>query len=308
MSERHTRSQPLVSVITIFLDAAPFLRESIESVRSQTYSNWELLLIDDGSSDGSTEIAQHYAALDPKRIRYLEHPGHENRGMSASRNLGIANGSGEMIAFLDADDVFLSDKLDQQVEQLVGHPEVGMIYGTTEYWFSWTGRDEDRGRDRRSACDLKQGSVIQPPLLLRLFLQSKATVPCMGSILVRREVVERVGGFEDQFKGMFEDQVFYSKVGLETPVLISCQCHDRYRQHPGSCFSQAKQAGSVLTARRRYLEWLMSYLKSRQEGTGPVSRDVSRDLWLCDHPWLCLLYTSDSADDSKRGLIWVVGG
>ena len=68
MSESRSSSQQLVSIITIFLDAAPFLRESIESVRSQTYSNWELLLVDDGSSDGSTEIAQHYAELEPERI------------------------------------------------------------------------------------------------------------------------------------------------------------------------------------------------------------------------------------------------
>lgn len=286
MNERHSSSQPMVSIITIFLDAAPFLRESIESVRRQRYSNWELLLVDDGSSDGSTEIALHYAALDPIRIRYLEHPGHENRGMSASRNLGIAKGSGEMVAFLDADDVFLSDKLDQQVEQLMRHPEAGMIYGTTEYWFSWTGREEDQGRDRQSICDLHSGTVVPAPLLARFFLKGMAKVPCMGSILVRREVVERVGGFEDQFRGMFEDQVFYSKVGLETPILISCECHDRYRQHPGSCFSQARLAGRVNASRRRYLEWLMDYVSSRKEEVGWLIRDVSRELWMCDHPWL----------------------
>ena len=285
MSSRHAVSQPRVSVITIFLDAAPFLEESIESVRSQTYANWELVLVDDGSSDGSTEIALHYARAEPERIRYLEHPGHQNRGMSASRNLGIVRGTGELIAFLDADDVFLPDKLEQQVRQLEAQPEVGMVYGTTEYWFSWTGLAEDQDRDRISPCDLQPGTVVRPPELVSLYLQRKATVPCMGSILVRRDVVERVGGFEEEFRGMFEDQVFYSKMGLETPILISCECCDRYRQHPDSCFSQAKQSGQVLAARRRYLEWLAGYLQRRDEGDGAVSRDVNRDLWLCDHPW-----------------------
>ncbi len=285
MSGPRFPSRPLVSVITIFLDAAQFLRESIESVRSQTYSNWELLLVDDGSTDGSSEIAQHYAHQEPERIRYLEHPGHENRGMSAARNLGLAASRGEMIAFLDADDVFLSEKLERQVELLENHPQAGMVYGTTEYWFSWSGLVEDRERDRISPCDLKPGTVVQPPALVRLFLQSKATVPCMGSILVRRDVVDEVGGFEDEFRGMFEDQVFYSKMGLETPILVSCECYDRYRQHAESCFSRAKQSGQVLSARRRYLLWLRAYLESRNEGDGPVSRDVSRDLWLCDYPW-----------------------
>jgi hypothetical protein len=159
------------------------------------------------------------------------------------------------------------------------------MYGTTEYWYSWTGQPEDRDRDRQSPCDLKPGSVVAPPDLLRMYLQSKATVPCMGSLLARREVVQRVGGFEDAFRGMFEDQVFYSKMGLETPILVSCECHDRYRQHPGSCFSQAKQEGQVLAARRRYLEWLEAYLKGRGEAGSPVNRDVRRDLWLCEHPW-----------------------
>ena len=182
--------------------------------------------------------------------------------------------------------MFLPEKLEQQVEQLTDHPEVGMSYGTTEYWFSWSGREEDRDRDRRSACDLEPGTVVHPPELIRLFLQSKATVPSMGSILVRREALKRVGGFEDEFRGMFEDQVFYSKMGLETPILISGDCYDRYRQHPGSCLSQAKQSGQVLAARRRYLEWLMGYLESRSEGESLVCRDVTRGLWLCDHPWI----------------------
>jgi len=98
---------PLVSVITIFLDAERFLNEAIESLRAQTYERWELLLVDDGSRDGSSEIAREHAARDPHRIRVLEHAGHANLGMSASRNLGIAHARGDLVALLDADDVYL---------------------------------------------------------------------------------------------------------------------------------------------------------------------------------------------------------
>src|SRR5262245_62825418 len=76
-------STPLVSVITNFLNGEQFLAEAIESVFGQTYGNWELLLVDDGSSDGSTAIAQHYAEQHPDCVRYLEHERHANRGMSA---------------------------------------------------------------------------------------------------------------------------------------------------------------------------------------------------------------------------------
>jgi glycosyltransferase involved in cell wall biosynthesis len=81
--------KPLVSVIVIFLNAADFLQEAIESVLAQTYEHWELLLVDDGSTDGSSEIALSFAFENSARIKYFEHDGHQNLGMSAARNLGI---------------------------------------------------------------------------------------------------------------------------------------------------------------------------------------------------------------------------
>ena len=80
----------LVSVIIPFLNAARFLAEAIDSVIGQTYSEWELLLIDDGSADASSGIAQEYAAKHPGRIRYYTHPGGINRGMCTSRNRACA--------------------------------------------------------------------------------------------------------------------------------------------------------------------------------------------------------------------------
>ena len=96
---------PLVTTIIIFLDAERYFEEAIASVFAQTYPHWELLLVDDGSTDGSTAIARHYAMQYQTRVRYLEHPGHQNRGMSATRNLGVKHARGRYIAFVDADDV-----------------------------------------------------------------------------------------------------------------------------------------------------------------------------------------------------------
>ena len=80
---------PRVSVITIFFNAAEFLGEAIESVIAQDYRDFELLLVDDGSTDAGSAIAQSYNERESDRIRYLHHPGCENRGMSASRNLAM---------------------------------------------------------------------------------------------------------------------------------------------------------------------------------------------------------------------------
>src|ERR1700676_3510370 len=101
--------RPLVSVIIIFLNEDRFLAEAIESVRAQTYANWELILVDDHSTDRSTATSLDAVAHHP-RIRYVEHPGHANRGMSASRNLGLVQARGQYGGFLDAEDVWLPHK------------------------------------------------------------------------------------------------------------------------------------------------------------------------------------------------------
>jgi glycosyltransferase involved in cell wall biosynthesis len=135
--------KPLVSAITIFLNCEKYIEEAIESVFAQTYDNWELLLVDDGSTDNSTAIALRYAQEYPHKVRYLEHPDHENRGMSATRNLGIRNAKGEYIAFLDADDVWFPQKLEQQVATMHSQPEAEIVFGPTQYWYSWTSNPLD---------------------------------------------------------------------------------------------------------------------------------------------------------------------
>ena len=99
--------KPLVSAIIVFWNEEQFIEEAIESVFGQTYGHWELLLVDDGSSDRSSKIARHYTDQYPDKVRYFEHQGHVNRGMSASRNLGVGSARGRYISYLDGDDVWL---------------------------------------------------------------------------------------------------------------------------------------------------------------------------------------------------------
>src|SRR5678816_2796983 len=98
-------------------------------IRDRTYSDWELLLVDDGSIDRSTAIAKEYRDRYPEQVRYFEHASHSNRGKSTSRNLGLEKATGRYIAFLDADDVFLPQKLERQVALLKANPDAGMVYG-----------------------------------------------------------------------------------------------------------------------------------------------------------------------------------
>jgi glycosyltransferase involved in cell wall biosynthesis len=273
---------PLVSVIVIFLDASDFLRTAIESVVAQTYEHWELLLVDDGSNDGSTEIARRFASENSARIKYFEHDGHQNLGMSAARNLGILHAKGDYIAFLDADDYWLPDKLEVQTRILDSKPEAGMVFGSTKYWFSWTGRPEDSQRDYVPSLRVHTHTLFHPPLLLLLFIQGKAEVPCTCSILVRRAVAEKIGGFEDSFRGMYEDQAFYAKICLSTPVLATDDCLAWYRQHSKSNYSTAVHTGQTHVYRYRFLKWLETYCQENRVEDKRIWETVRRQLWLYD--------------------------
>ncbi len=287
--DEKTISGPLVSVITIFLNGEKFIREAIESVLAQTYDNWELLLVDDGSTDNSAKIALEYTQRYPVKARYLEHEGHVNRGMSASRNLGVSHTRGEYIALLDADDVWLPRKLEQQVEILNALAEVGMVYGSTQTWFSWTGNREDADRDFKRKIGVEPNTVVRPPKLFVLCLGDHAKTPATCSVMIRRESVERIGGFEASFRGMYEDQAFFTKAFLEIPVFVSGQLWDRYRQHPDSCCNIAEMTGHYNPyqpnrAHHLFLNWLVNYLHQKKFETPEIWEAIDGALWPYRHP------------------------
>lgn len=270
--------RPLVSVIIIFLNAERFITEAIDSVRAQTYPNWEMLLVDDGSTDSSTAIAKRNALADPDRIRYLEHAGHVNRGMSATRNLGIREAAGELVTFLDSDDVWLPDKLQQQVAIMLSQPQVGMVCGAAKYWTSWSASDGDRS-DRVVPTGGSQDEVSYPPSLLpQLYPLGKGATPCPSDLMLRREILLQVQGFEEHFVGplqLYEDQAFLAKIYLTAPVYTSSATWLLYRLHADSCVAKVKRDGDYHNVRQYYLKWLEGYLAGR-DVADPAIRDALR--------------------------------
>ncbi len=211
---------PRVSVITIFLNAERFISEAIESVLTQDFCDFEIILVDDGSTQECTTIARDYAQRYAPIIRYLEHPGHQNRGMSASRNLGVAAARGEFVAFIDADDVWEKNKLTEQLAIMDRFPELGMVCGAARYWSSWNGGD-----DQTIPTGHLYNRVILPPnAALALYPLSKASAPCPSDLLLRRELIASLGGFEEHFTGprqLYEDQAFLAKLYLAAPVYFA---------------------------------------------------------------------------------------
>jgi glycosyltransferase involved in cell wall biosynthesis len=256
--------KPLVSVITPVFNAERFLPEAIESVLAQTFDDWELLVVDDGSQDRSSEIARAYAAGHPRRVRYLEHPGHANRGATTSRNLGIQACAGEYIAFLDADDVWLPGKLADQLQIFATEPRVDMVCGAPQFWRSWAGQG---GADYIASPGPPRDCLVEPPALLTLnYPLGPGPAPCPSDLLLRRAAVERVGGFEEEFQGelqLYEDQAFLAKIYLTARVLMANTCWLKYRLHPESCDARVRGAGRENAVRLYFLHWLEGYLRDQ---------------------------------------------
>lgn len=250
---------PKISIITCFLNTEQYIRETIESVLKQDYNNWELLLIDDGSIDNSTGIAKAFAAEYPEKIIYLEHENHINNGSSISRNLGIKNASGTLIAFLDADDIWLPDMLSTLLTIMQRYP-AAMICEASEYWYDWDG---SRRKNEIVTIGAEQNRLYMPPqLALTLYPLSQGAAPCICGMLVQKEILTRHGAFDESFRGMYDDQSLLIKFYLQEPVYISSSCKNRYRQRSGSLVHTSHQKGAYRRDRKYFLSWLKHYLKS----------------------------------------------
>lgn len=275
-------SAPTVSVIVIFYDDERFLGEAVNSVLAQSYRDWELILADDGSTDGSAAIARRYVDADPARVRYVEHPGHVNLGISATRNRGITASSGRYVAFLDSDDVWEPNKLAEQVAIMHAHPDVGLVVGASRYWYGWDEQATEPDRIRRVGAP--QDTVIAPPgMVRRVYPLGKGSAPCPSTFLARRQLLEEVGGFEAHMPGLYDDQGFLAKAYLATSVYVSGRCWCSYRRHPGAITMTTTDA-QYDGVRRYYLDWYGAYLVDQQIEDGEVAAALRRAWEPYTHP------------------------
>lgn len=273
----------LVSVTVPFFNCERFLRETIESVLVQTYSNWELLLVDDAATDGSAEIARGYAAQLPGKIRYLEHPGHCNHGVTRSRNLGASSSRGEYLAFLDSDDVWLPHKLEHQVALLDAHPEAGLLFGPSEYWYDWDANGNKQQENHIPPIAPGGHLYFPPALLTESYPFGPYGSPGPSSFLLRRSAFDRVGGFVESFNPstyqLYEDVAFLAKIYLHVPVFASESCADRYRCHSNSIWHRVTGTKREESERRFYFRWLRQYLLEHKIESPNIWRVVRRKAW-----------------------------
>lgn len=280
---------PLVSVVVPFLDPPlPFFREAIESVQAQTLTDWELVLVDDGSGAEARALADGLASRD-SRIRVVASEPPRPAGISGARNAGLARAHGEFLAMLDADDVWKPEHLRRHVDALRRRPDVAMVCSEALHWSSWApgaGADGDFVPDTPGPYGL-----YEPPEFATGVILGTLAVPCPCSVTVRRSIVMDLGGYEASWtsdrrlNSMYEDQVFYVKLGGRHPVLRLPDVLELYRLHPDSVTGAADER-SRHEARTRFLGWCEG--AGAAELPAPDRRAVRRaartSAWRLRHP------------------------
>jgi hypothetical protein len=166
------------------------------------------------------------------------------------------------VAFLDADDIWLPERLARGVALLQAHPEAAMAYGRTQYWYSWA-QNAASPADWVQPHGFKADRTIGAPSLLAMHLLNEAALPCMGSLTVRRQAALDCGGFAEAFRGLYEDQAFLARICSRYAVFVAEECWDRYRQHPDSACSVAERRGDGRAAEQCYLIWLGEHLEQQ---------------------------------------------
>jgi len=166
---------PRFSIIMPCYNAAETLMDTLDSLRSQSFSDWEMLCIDDGSTDATTRLLTDAAARDP-RIRLLDNP---ERGPSAARNVAITEANGDLLAFCDADDLWMTDKLNR-MNAAFADGTVAAVYARIAFF---------DGARTRSQSTVRAGDLTVPALL------GENPVCTMSNLVVRRDVFAATGGF-----------------------------------------------------------------------------------------------------------------
>ncbi|NET60616.1 MAG: glycosyltransferase [Symploca sp. SIO2E6] len=169
---------PTISVIIPAYNAENTIKETINSVLKQTFTDFELLVINDGSQDSTLEVI---SSVSDSRIRVFSY---SNAGVCAARNRGIAEATGEYLSFIDADDLWTPDKLEAQLAALQANPEAAVAY-------SWTDWIDESGQFLRPGSHIKSNGNVYSELLFRDFVASGSNP------LIRKEALTQVGGFDE---------------------------------------------------------------------------------------------------------------
>jgi len=243
---------PKVDVIIPAYNTAKYLPTAIESVEGQTFEDWRILLVDDGSTDNTAEVAAPFIERLGPKLKYIKQ---SNAGLPAARNTAIRNSSAEFLALLDADDVWLPWRLEESVKCFEKRPEVGLVYGMISCISSegepveMVDRRQENGEGR-----------IAPYIYMR-----KVQLPC-PTMTFRRQCVDEVGLFDETMRAT-EDRDMWFRIALEYEVGFVDRVIAQYRV----------SANSMTTDPNRMLNAQLQFIQKHYgaPGCGVVERRIA---------------------------------
>lgn len=231
---------PIVSVVIPIFNGAPFVAKAVESIRAQGVTDVEVIVVDDGSTDGTQVVLAELAAT-AGIVWFQQNHG----GPARSRNRGISEASGEFVALLDCDDVWLPGKLEAQLAIMQARPAVGVVHTDYEV-VDEQGRVEERARARYS----------QEPLVLA-FAGGHAALP--STLLMRRSVLSQVGALDPDLYGSEDSDLtirLYAVTEFECVDQVLVRKLQRGHGYRDMAFDEMTHRKKILASRRRFLERL----------------------------------------------------
>lgn len=263
---------PLVSVVIPAYNRAAYIERTVNSVLDQTYPCVELIVTDDGSTDGTLEVLQRYA--DQGKLRLLRHEGGVNRGQSASLNLALDQARGEYISVLDSDDMFAPRKFEVMIGFLERHPEIGLVYSN--------GHAVDA--EDNVLYEIHSPNHHEPNDPDALLLDCYFLLP--QNAVVRREVFDRAGRFEETFRSA-QDHDMAIRIAELTRLAYIRDYLFFYRRHSDS-----------ISSRRQDVRWRTGFeILRRARKRYPYRRSTVRKR-------LAVLHFRVGQDDLRRGHWW----
>ena len=219
-----------VSVVIPCYNYGQYLREALESLRRQSFTQWECWVVDDGSTDRTADIVKSMMDIDP-RINYLFQP---NQGQPAARNAGLLHARGDSIQFLDADDLLEPEKFRRQLEYLDEHPGADVVYGEVRYFSQevpaalFLNRWDDPMKDWMPRISGKGLSLTRAVVEGNIFE--------LGCALFRKTAIDRIGLFDTRLQGVEDHAYLFSAAvsGLHFQYLAADNTRTLMRHHPGS--------------------------------------------------------------------------
>jgi glycosyltransferase involved in cell wall biosynthesis len=227
-------AQPLVTVVTPCFNMAPYLEETLRSVQAQTLRDFEVIMVDDGSTDETLSVMRRFASADArfKVVRF-----DRNRGVTAARNAALAQARGEYVALLDGDDLWTRDALAMRVDLLRRFPSA-IVVATEFARFEGESPANPVGRvglGSRAKRAFAHSFAMGEPSLLEDAFELAATLhfAWVGATLVRRSAMTAIGNFEPAFEGP-EDTLLWLRLAQRGAFLFTPQITAYYRQRAGS--------------------------------------------------------------------------